>query len=72
MVWVRGNWAISVLENSNSRHEVEMGFSNDWGWRDRKYGINGNKNSGQLKLKLHMKQDSKGFLLCDAPFCPEG
>ena len=64
-----GKWVISIVEGKESRAEVNVGFTNRWGWRDRKYALQGNKHSGTLKLKLHMKQPSSGLIVCDSPFC---
>ena len=49
-----------------------MGWDNQWGWRDRKYVLMGSKQSGDLKLTLHSKQDADGFIMCSPPFCRAG
>jgi len=67
-----GKWVVAIVEDGASRHEVEMGWSNNWGWRDRKYVLMGSKKSGALKLKLHAKKEANGFILCSPPFCRAG
>ena len=60
---------VDIVEEGASRSEVSMGFTENFGWRDRKYVLMGNAKSGTLKLKLHMHQHSEGLFVCDAPFC---